>query len=98
MSYLNSTKSSETSVTVPSFTLKRENSTDFLCMNAMHTSVSSLFVTPNPGILQGRCGAGDGTCVDAVMHRRNGFFTGQKGRTNPFYAFMLHAICVIAGL
>ena len=34
------------------FYLKRENSPDFLCMNAMHTSVSSFFLTPIPGILQ----------------------------------------------
>ncbi|KAK1594281.1 hypothetical protein QYE76_018982 [Lolium multiflorum] len=52
MRYFSSIKSSETSVTVTCFTLKREIFPDFLCMNVMHTSVSSFFVTPNYGILQ----------------------------------------------
>ena len=34
------------------FYLKRENSPDFLCMNAMHTLVFSHFVASKPGILQ----------------------------------------------
>ena len=50
--YFNSSKSSETSVTVTSFIWKRENFPDFLCMNAMHTLVFSHFVASKPGILQ----------------------------------------------
>jgi hypothetical protein len=34
------------------FYLKRENSPDFLCMNAMHTLVFSHFIASKPGILQ----------------------------------------------
>ena len=52
MIYFNSSKSSETSVTVVSFIWKRENSPDFLCMNAMHTLVFSHFIASKPGILQ----------------------------------------------
>jgi hypothetical protein len=52
MSYFNSTKIKWNFIYCDYFTLKRENSPDFLCMNAMHTSVSSIFVTPLPGILQ----------------------------------------------
>ena len=52
MMYFNSSKSSETSVTVVSFIWKRENSPDFLCMNAMHTLVFSHFIASKPGILQ----------------------------------------------
>ena len=52
MSYFNSTKVKWNFSYCDCFTLKRENSPDFLCMNAMHTSVSSIFVTPLPGILQ----------------------------------------------
>ena len=52
MIYLHSSKSSETSVTVVIFIWKRENSPDFLCMNAMHTLVFSHFVASKPGILQ----------------------------------------------
>jgi hypothetical protein len=52
MSYFNSTKVKWNFSYCDCFTLKRENSPDFLCMNAMHTSVSSIFVTPIPGILQ----------------------------------------------
>jgi hypothetical protein len=33
------------------FYSKRENSPDFLCMNEMHTSVFSFFVTSKPGML-----------------------------------------------
>ena len=52
MSYFNSTKVKWNFSYCDCFTLKRENSPDFLRMNAMHTSVSSIFVTPNPGMLQ----------------------------------------------
>ena len=52
MSYFNSTKVKWNFSYCDCFTLKRENSPDFLCMNAMHTSVCSMFVTPLPGILQ----------------------------------------------
>ena len=45
MSYFNSTKVKWNFSYCDCFTLKRENSPDFLCMNAMHTSVSSIFVT-----------------------------------------------------
>jgi hypothetical protein len=33
----------------------RENSPDFLCMNAMHTTVSSLFLGSHPGMLHHPC-------------------------------------------
>jgi hypothetical protein len=34
------------------FYLKAQNFPDFLCMNAMHTTVSSLFLASHPGMLQ----------------------------------------------
>jgi hypothetical protein len=52
MSYFFSTNLRETSIALTSFISKRENFPDFLCMNAMHTSVFSLFLASHPGMLQ----------------------------------------------
>src|SRR5215216_5392201 len=52
MIYFNSIKLREASITLTSFVQKRENYSDFLCMNAMHTSVFSLFLSSNVGMLQ----------------------------------------------
>src|SRR5215216_1376253 len=51
MIYFNSIKLREASITLTSFVQKRENYPDFLCMNAMHTSGFSLFLSSNGGIL-----------------------------------------------
>src|SRR4051812_41954948 len=52
MIYFSSTKLREASITLTSFVKKRENYSDFLCMNAMHTSEFSLFLSFNVGMLQ----------------------------------------------
>src|SRR3954468_10131741 len=52
MIYFNSIKLREASITLTSFVQKRENYSDFLCMNAMHTSVFSLLQRSNAGMLQ----------------------------------------------
>jgi hypothetical protein len=51
MSYFNSINTSETSITLTSFMYKRENFPDFLCMIAMHTIISPLFLASHPGML-----------------------------------------------
>jgi transposase InsO family protein len=51
MSYFNSINPRETSITLTSFIKKRENFPYFLCMNAMHTTVSYLFLALHPGML-----------------------------------------------
>src|SRR3954467_9638283 len=51
MIYFNSIKLREASITLTSFIQKRENYSDFLCMNAMHISGFSLFLSSNVGML-----------------------------------------------
>src|SRR4051812_24750905 len=51
MIYCHSIKLREASITLTSFIQKRENYSDFLCMNAMHTYVFSLFLSSNDGML-----------------------------------------------
>src|SRR3954464_6011795 len=51
MIYFNSIKLREASITLKSFVQKRKNYSDFLCMNAMHTSGFSLFLSSNAGML-----------------------------------------------
>src|SRR4051812_14883563 len=51
MIYFNSIKLREASITLTSFVQKHENYSDFLCMNAMHTSVFRLFLSSNAGML-----------------------------------------------
>ena len=52
MIYFNSIKLREASITLTSSVQKRENYSDFLCVNAMHTSGFSLFLSSNAGMLQ----------------------------------------------
>src|SRR3954464_14462810 len=52
MIYSNSIKLREASITLTSFVQKRKNYSDFLCMNAMHTSGFSLLLSSNAGMLQ----------------------------------------------
>src|SRR3954468_9844369 len=51
MIYFNSIKLREASITLASFVQKRKNYSDFLCMNAMHTSVFVLLLSSNARML-----------------------------------------------
>src|SRR3954464_9475207 len=51
MIYFNLIKLREASIALTSFVQKHENYSDFLCMNAMHTSGFSLFLSSNAGML-----------------------------------------------
>src|SRR3954467_5115875 len=55
MIYFNSIKLREASITLISFVQKRENYSDFLCMNAINTSLPNLFLSSNAGMLYKTC-------------------------------------------